>query len=99
MITYAELVKRAEHLARVLDAMDRHNPDIRYAEEILRPIIRKVLESDPDLPISLPMQSFFYRQENTLPMYVELMNAIARFDVGLVQTATGLTRPHERPLS
>jgi hypothetical protein len=83
MITYAELLNRAEQLDALLDGLDKNNPDIKYAIELLSPLINKVRNKDIDLPMSLPMQSFFYRQENSLPMNIEFMNAVAKFDVGL----------------
>jgi hypothetical protein len=85
MITYSELIKRAENLEYLLEIADKKNPDIKDASEILRPLIKKVLNKDTDLPMSLPMQSFFYRQENSLSMHIDFMNAVAVFDVGLEQ--------------
>jgi len=85
MITYSELIERAKHLEYLLEAMDKNSPDIKYATDILVPLISKVFNKDTDLPMSLPMQSFFYRQENSLPTHIEFMNAVAKFDVGLGQ--------------
>lgn len=85
MIPYAELLERAEHLKYLLEAMDKNNPDFKNAAEILDPIIQKVLDGKNDLPMSLPMKAFFYRQENSLAMHINFMNAVAKFDIGLEQ--------------
>ena len=84
MITRAELTLRACHLKGVLDGIHSKHSDFSEAYALLSPVIDAILQGN--IPEQIPNQSFFFRldqEHDALHGHLDLMNAIAKLDVGL----------------